>query len=282
MGNIKVLKGANNWLFYKRNNSLDNFQNKTLLTDEELKIIAEYLSNIDEWCRKHNKSFYYFIAPDKNKVYGEHITILKKLRPDSESRANQLINYLRKNTKVNVIYPIDTLLKNKKKGLLYYKHDTHWNLFGAYFGYLELIKQIQKKYKQVQPIKYSKLETSHMETGDLDPMINYNVPKDKSEYFIPVIDKKAVCKFNAKDKDKKKGFECSNKSKKLNAIIFRDSFTISLEEYLSNTFNKMKFEWKAEISSEDKKDILKNFDIVILENVERYIPTILNLKFSKE
>ena len=280
-GNGRVLKGINNWLFYKGDNSLDNFQNKTLLSNEELKSIAKYLSDIDNWCKKNNKSFYYVVAPDKNKIYGENISILKKIHPDSESRANQLINYLNKNTKVNVVYPYDILIKNKDNGLLYYKHDTHWNDYGAYFGYNEIMKKIMTKYKRIIPIKYEKLSEVYHETGDLDTMIDSCI-KDKSLYFIPEIKDNSVCKFNSEDKDERKGLECKNRKNNLSVFVFRDSFTIALKRYYNNTFNTVKYEWRYNVTSEDLKNIKDNFDIIILENVERNIPSLINLQFPKD
>ena len=97
--------------------------------------MAQYLSDVDDWATKNGKTFYYVIAPDKNKIYGENIVNINKIRPDSEGRANQVVKYLKDNTTVKVIYPYEALMNNKDKGLLYYKKDTHWNYFGAYFLY---------------------------------------------------------------------------------------------------------------------------------------------------
>ena len=278
----RVLYGEEGWLFYKGDNSLDNFQNKTIFTDEELKIIAKYLSGIDAWAKQNGKSFYYLIAPDKNKIYGEYITSLKKIRQNEDSRANQLVRYLKENTTVNVIYPYQSLLKNKEKGLLYYKQDTHWNDFGAYLAYKELMETIKNEHRNVSSLVASKNKKILHERGDLSQMINYAIAKDESEYLEPEIIDYATCVYNSDDKDETKGLKCKNNQKKIRMITFRDSFSSALKRYYNNTFGVAKYEWRWNITAQDLESIKKNFDIIILETVERYIPSLLPLKFPED
>lgn len=280
--NELVYYGNDGWLFYKGDNSLDNFQNKTVFSEEELKIVSQYLSDIDNWARHNGKSFYYLIAPDKNKIYGEHITSLRKIHLDQESRAHQLIKYLKENTSVKVIYPYQSLLDNKGKGLLYYKQDTHWNDFGSFIAYTELMDSIKKDYKGLRVIYSTKYKNVLHETGDLSQMINFAISKDQSEYLEPEITDESLCEYQTKDKDQTKGFECKNKSKPLKVVVFRDSFTTALTRYLNNTFSFVKYEWRWGITKTDLEYIKNNADIIILETVERYIPSLLSLKFPED
>lgn len=280
--NEKVLTGTDGWLFYKLDSSLDNFQNKTLFSEEELVHIAKYLSDMDNWAKQNGKSFYYFIAPDKNKIYGENIKSLKKVRPDTESRTNQLIEYLQKNTSVNVVYLYDIILSKKPQGLLYYKNDTHWNDFGAYFGYQEMMNTIQKQYETIQIVSYDKIERIQRKHGDLTKMLGESGQEDTTEYLLPVIKNTSVCEYNVSEKDETKGVTCTNTNKKLNVFMLRDSFAVSLKTYLNNTFNSVKYEWRYNITGDDLKYITDNSDIIILEQVERYVPNLLNYKFPMD
>lgn len=279
--NPQVLFGDDDWLFYTADNSLDNFQNKTLFRYDELESASKYLSDIQQWATKNNKAFYYLIAPDKNKIYGEHITSLKKIRPDEESRANQLVKYLRANTAINVIYPYTTLLNNKEKGLLYYKHDSHWNALGAYFVYREIIENIQKDFKQINPVTPYKIKPVFHETGDLSKLLNYAIPKDTQQYLEPVIEDHSVCSYNSITRNEDKGMKCRNKSKTLRVAVFHDSFTSALKKYYNNTFETVKYEWRWHIIPEDLEYIKENADIIILETAERYIFSLLSLKFPE-
>lgn len=274
----KVLRGKDGWLFYKGDKSLDNFQNKNLFLDDDLQRVAKYLADIDQWANKNGKNFYYVIAPDKNKIYGEYITTLKKVNPDTASRANQLISYLNENTNVKSIYLYDVLTENKDRDLLYYKHDTHWNHFGAYIGYREIVNHIAKQYPSIKPLTCSDgIKVSG--ANDLVKMMDGSVAPDTTTYFSPKVSDNSVCEYNSPDKNDMKGFTCTNKTKKLKAMVLRDSFTSNLVRYFNNTFNTVKYKWSYDLTEQDLQNIKENYDIIILEQVERFVPNLLHMNF---
>ena len=274
-GNKRVLIGKNNWLFYKGDNSERNFANLDLLTEEELENLATYLKNIQQWAKKNGKSFYYLICPDKNKIYGEFYQFHEKVYPDSQSRAQQVVNYLKENTDIEVIYPFDALHQAKTQGLLYYKNDTHWNSLGAYVGYQELMKSIEKKHK-LKIFKYSKLNEEKHPLGDLSKM--FSTPKEDNEttYLVPPIQDLSKCTGEEKE------INCINHLGKLRVFMLRDSFTDFLKPYLNNTFKFVDYNWRYNITRSDLKKIKNDADIIILEQLERLLPTLTTLKFPKE
>lgn len=77
-GNGLVVVGKNNWLFFNGDNAIENYQNINLFSGKELKQISNYLQTVNEWCEKNGKFFYFFIIPDKDKIYGEYHQIIKK------------------------------------------------------------------------------------------------------------------------------------------------------------------------------------------------------------
>ena len=202
-GNALILKGDNNWFFWKGEHSLENFQNISKFSDKELQHIADYLSNLDNWARKNGKDFYYVIAPDKNKIYGENISIIHKKNPDSQGPANQIKNYLEKNTNVKVIYLYDTLHANKDKGLLYWKHDTHWSELGAYYGYLEMMRVIGQHHPNVRAVKPIGQSTIQHPTGDM-----VLGTTDNSQYIVPQMPNKYSC-----DTSNSQDIKCTNSTK---------------------------------------------------------------------
>lgn len=274
-GNKRVLIGKDNWLFYKGDYSERNFENLDLLNEQELKSLAVYLKNIQQWAKKNGKSFYYLICPDKNKIYGEFYKFHKKTYPDSQSRAQQVVNYLRKNTDIEVIYPYDALHQAKTQNLLYYKNDTHWNLLGAYVGYQELMKSIEKKHK-LKIFNYRNLDEEKHPLGDLSKM--FSTPKEDNEttYLVPSIQDLSKCTGEEKE------INCVNQTGKLHVFMLRDSYAEALMPYLNKTFQKIDYFWRYNITKSDLKKINSNTDIIILEQVERYIPALISLKFPKE
>lgn len=280
-GNKKVMVGKEGWLFYKGGNSVNNFINKSELSSHQMEKGTEYLIAINNWCKTHNKKFYYVLIPDKHRIYGEYVQYIQKIRPDSESIDNQWVNYLRQHSDVKVIYLYDVLMQHKDKDLLYWKEDTHWNYYGGYIGYQKIMKVIAKD-NNIEPYKVIKWQDEANPPIDLSQMYTYGYRDRNVKYKEPVMtDKTSICE-SIKEENVQDTILCHNPHKKLKAFILRDSFSGSLIPYYAETFGKVKLVWRYDITSENLQEIAAEYDIVILENVARFIPKILNKTFPEE
>lgn len=280
-GDDRILIGKNGWLFLKPNNGLENFANKTELSKTELRNGLAYLQHIDDWCKKHNKKFYYFIAPDKHRIYGENYRLTNKVRSDEFGLAEQFVNYIRKNSDIKVIYPRKELLKHKKDGLVYFKDDTHWSPLGGYYGYMELMNEINKDFN-IPPVEVKSWQKRIVEHhgSDLLKMLNRR-NKEKVMYDIPQYSQKAKCTYKDKYHVKKLGeVKCLNADNKYSVYVLRDSFFNTIIPYLADSFKNLRMEWKNNPDKKDLVDIEQNYDILIIENVERFTPRIFKLKFT--
>jgi len=275
-GNLDILVEKDNWLFLNTGGSMRNFANMDRFTEQDLASIATYIDDIDTWCKKHNKQFVFIIAPDKNKIYGEHITKVIKKHPDSESRSLQLVEYLQQHTNATVLYPRDTLIAHKGDGLLYWKNDTHWNDYGAYIGYTEIMNALK-----IKPIKVKSFVHETKPRSDLTNMAT-NIPEDTTSVYlvpeIPSTEEIGGCNFASRDDT-----HCENKNYKVNKSVFvlRDSFSIKLGLYYVNTFRTVDSRWRYDIQKSDM-DYIKNADIIILEVVERNINALPYQQFPKD
>lgn len=276
----------NNWMFYKKDDSLNIFQNRTLFSEKELKSISDNLSSINNFAKKYGKHFYLVIPPAKNKVYGEFFTSANKIRTDEFSKVNQLIKYLKENTDIKVIYPLNTFLNNKDKTYLYYRHDTHWNQYGAYLAYLEIINEIKNDIPYISPFEVVNFEKKLARVIDKDLerfLMLKNIKNDNYEYLVPV-------NFHSTFKNRERNTnsykhtyfnENYNQTKGIKLMTFHDSFTYDLSYFYENTFSEIKYKWDFIISDEDKNDIINNdFDIIILECTERFINILMNVKIN--
>ncbi len=284
-GNNKVLVGKDGWLFFKLDNGMANYANKVKLSPAQLKTGQKYLDDFNQWCQKNNKQFVYVIAPDKSKIYGEYYRLAKKMKPDNEGIGQQFNNYIKKNSRVKIVYFYDILFKNKAEGLLYYKNDTHWSMLGAYYGYQEVMK-ILAQTLDVSPFIVTSWIEKPRQRGDLSDM--YSVMDKsvyaKTNYKIPNIKNKANCKVSAKYNNTRGLEECKNPLALSNyrVLILGDSFSDNMMEYYNQTFAKAVKHRKHQITKEDLQNIMSNYDIVVLENVERYTSKILTLQFPKD
>lgn len=274
LGNSNVFVGTDGWLFNRLDNAYSNYVNTSFFSITELNKILNYLESIDSWCKKNKKQFIFFIAPDKNKIYGEYFPKqIKKINPDTNSKTFQLINFLNKNSEVKIIYPYNALINEKQKGnLLYYKNDTHWNKLGAYIGYKELCKELK-----IEPYKILHYEDTFNEQGDLNAMLSYTLQSDsKTVYKIPIVQKNYSIKTINDSVEHEILTKNNSDSNKLNAVFFRDSFSSNLIPYISNTFSKVQYNNRYEIFERDFKS-MQDSNIIVLEVVERRVCKIIDL-----
>ena len=271
-GTEKVFTGKDGWLFYRLDNSPANYANRVILSEEYFKRALAYLKDLNDWCKKNGKLFYFFIAPDKNKIYGEYYPdFIRQLRSDDFSLGHQLIKYIRSNSDITAIYPYEELIANKNKGLLYYKHDTHWNDLGAYIGYQSLMRSME-----ISPDEYRFDTLSDKKRFDLENMYP-DYPKDLTTYYTASFELKKYCDVN-----KDEYIHCTNPQAQKKVFMLRDSFTMALYPFMAPHFKEMFIYKRRNITSKDLKLISdNNVDIVILEIVERYSPH-LNISFPKE
>lgn len=266
-----VIKGKDGWIFYGTPNAIATYINKVMFTKSELEEITNYLKEIDSYCRKYGKHFYFVIPPDKPKIYGElYSSVIKQVNNNSKSRANQLVKYIKEHSQVKVIYLQDALLPNKDKGMLYYKHDTHWNMLGAYYGYLEIMKLISGDLKNLSIYQIKRYKTEEY-LGDLNKQLPANLQFKKSAiYKIPdLYDKKAICNDEISS-----GIilldNCKNITQEKNLVLYGDSFSIALAPYLAESFKESEF-------IRGSKPVpfgMNNADVVIFEVLERNLPSL--------
>ena len=272
-----AFQGQENWLFYKGENSVTNFQNTNLFTDTELQQIKDNLIRKEKWLHKRGISYYVFIAPDKNRVYGEYYP-KNILKTGNEGRAEQLYAFLRKNCKVKVVYPLEELMTAKKDGLIYYKTDTHWNEYGALIGYKVLIKTIQENYPDIHGMSLCdfNVEKKPRPSGDLLTMLKLSEDKYKDVLYLTPTPKESYV-FSHMDKGRD-GVTTKNPQKKHKLFMLRDSFCTAMVPYLANTFASIEFIWAYGLNLHQDEIVKNKPDIVIEEIVERNIFTLLENK----
>lgn len=265
--NNSAFMGKDKWLFYKGDNSIINFQNINLYSEKELEKIEKNLKLRKEWLNNQGIKYYVFIAPDKNKIYGEYYpSYIQKI--NQYGRAQQLKDFL-KSKEIEIVYPIAELLEKKKEGLLYYKTDTHWNSYGAFIGYQELMKKIKKDFSNITilDMKNCMLTEKNYNGGDLAGMLNVDL-----KLYQDIMYKEFIYDYTYKYlKNEGRNGVIVKSKKSLKVLMFRDSFTSAMEPYISETFGDVEYIWDHNFNNYQNKIITEKPDIVIHEIVERYI-----------
>lgn len=268
----KAFMGKDYWTFTKERNSIGNFQKTTYFRERELNRLKANLVNRKNWLEKQGSKYYLMIAPDKNVVYGEYYPDNIKIIGKS-SQVDQLFKIVKTQTNIPIIYPWQEIKAEKAKGFLYYKMDTHWTNYGAFFGYRELMKLVRNDYPSISILTEGELEINQkqVEFGDMLRMFHLKKGEyPKTEYKIINTDRFPV-KIKADFENNSKIVEYSSGVNDLKVIFFCDSFTGAMRKYLSQTFGTIYF-----IADHHKFNNYQKFivthkpDLVIHEVVGKY------------
>ena len=134
------------WIF---NQNQVHHQTLSYQTNAEILLTFQ---NMNNFFIKKGIKFYILIVPEKIDLYKNFVEIYRSaFWTQTESSFNiSTIDFLKKNATFPIIYPLEALKKASEKDFVYFKTEHHWTEWGAYQGYTELIKSIQKKYPKIK------------------------------------------------------------------------------------------------------------------------------------
>jgi alginate O-acetyltransferase complex protein AlgJ len=276
----QVIMGKDHWIFLSKNkytNVTMDYLNAQPFNDAELETIKQNLKENYTYMKQRNIAYYAAVVPNSQTIYPEYFPSFL-VKNEKYSRFQQINNYLSKtDSSLHIIDLSETLRKYKGDTLLYYRTDTHWNSYGAYLGYCELIKNFQREFPDITMIKRSDLKIN-LETcpgGDnarmLDKAAEY---KDlKAEITIDGADE-TIMQIDSSYTSKSLPlyyFRIKNNNKKLKILFFRDSCTGYLTDYVSQSFGESVFFWETvpykKIIEREKPDIV--LQIVVERDIAR-------------
>lgn len=245
-----VILGKDGWLFYNSKykegtDTLEDYIGSERMNESKLEACKDILLRMQAACHKQGSEFILMIAPNKMSVYGEYMPD-KYYKYDEKTTADILVDYLKNNTDLKIVYPKESLLLQKNNFPLYYKLDSHWNELGGYIGYSELYETILgEKLPPLDNISYTE---NTIYDGDLARMLSIDDLSDTS--------------YNV-------NYYSNTGIQQPKLLMYRDSFTTSMEKYLAQDFPLVDLQWTAIF---DQRLLMKEKpDYVVYELVERSI-----------
>lgn len=230
------------------------------------KAIIEWLKNAyeQEQALLNNNDIYYIsvIAPDKHTIYPEYLPNIL-LGQVKNPRLDQRITFIKEINNSQEIDLRPALMKAKKQYALYYKTDTHWNNYGSFIVYQEIMKNLKQKFTNLEPLSMSDFNISATSKKGADLSNFIALPNSFTDTEV---------KFSLKAKSLEK-IKDSNKINKV--IIYYDSFfdpkyTWGTVNFLANHFKHVIT--VSRYKAFDNDFILKEKpDVVIYESVESEI-----------
>lgn len=268
----QVIVGKDGWLFYNGEGTIEDFRCITKFDATSLAKWGQTLEKRRLWLERQGIRYIYMIAPNKSTVYGEFM-------PDAYTRVrassglDDMVEYLKKNTRVTVVDSRQAFLAAKSRQRLYLKTDTHWNQYGAFLAYSEIMKPLSAWFPSLRAktLEDFTIETNKGNGGDLTALIggtefikdDFPVlkPKDGSSLKLDGINDKAKSPLTVTRPD----------NRLPRAIFFRDSFFSSVAPFIANHFSYSCYYWDYWNSTTPIEEMIHTHqpDIVIEEVVER-------------
>ena len=256
-----VIVGENGWLYYEA--TLDDYQHKNSVSDRMLFNIAHNLSLMQQYAQLLGKDFVFTIAPNKNSLYGENMPDRYQYQIAELSDRERLEPWL---LSEQVNYVDLYRLFEAQDEVLYYERDSHWNNKGAVMVYGALMEAAGLSGEDYEALGYEVVDDYY---GDLNLMLyplgaeqeqdmrynkeftwNYTTGSDVTDQYI-----QTVCPDGTG-----------------NLLMYRDSFGNTLLPYFAQTFSQATF---SQIVPYQMTDLITAApDVVILEKVERHLPTL--------
>lgn len=173
-----VILGKDSWLFYHSEaladgNTVNDFRGTIPLSQAELNKLQRTMETNQRVFARRNIGYLVVIVPNKSTIYSEYM-------PDSiktfrhTKRLDQLLDHMRRYSAVKILDLREALFQAKREHPVYWKTDSHWNSYGAYIGYAEIMRHLSAFVPTLRAARITgdKVKTEPSPTGgDLAQML---------------------------------------------------------------------------------------------------------------
>lgn len=264
--------GKDGWLDYTGFGNLDGYQNVTQTSPAKLQDTQKTLQKFYQELKKRNITLILVVAPNKATIYSDKLPDeIQKLNP--HSKLDLFAAHLQKHGPPVLVDLRLALQERRKNQDVYYKTDTHWNGYGAFIAYREIVKELSKNYPQLAPKKMDdfKIKISTSVPHDIARITSLS---DLRESWISITPKQnnAGSTSIAVSEDMTVSLQDAPKKDTLTLLMYKDSFGRRINDFLLPHFSKVTvielYPKYPKLLSLKAIDIIKP-DIVIVEMVER-------------
>lgn len=269
----KVLVGNNGWLVFTAENDIEGYQHADIFTEGELARIQQSLDNLTDRYAEQGIVLLLVVPPNKNTIYPENVPAAIPILGD-ESALTQLVDYLRQHGTAQILDLRPALLTAKEQRQIYYATDTHWNDYGAFIAYQEIMSALSEAYPALKAHTESEFEVVIREPEPLDlaENIGTSLLVESKVQFQPLFD--SDTNYKTVNVGGRRIQYSSNPDASLpTAIVYHDSFFFRVIPFLGEHFSSGIFIqnyiggglWNLSWVDEQRADI------VIIEFTERTI-----------
>lgn len=260
--------GRDDWMFCNYDNSIGYYCGSNLMTEQQMKDRLSLMQRLQQICDSRGIKLEFMIAPNKEQVYSEFMPTYTI--ENSYKKVPRFVDYVKQNSSVKIIYPLDELRAAKDTMSTYYKYDTHWNHYGSFIATQALYKDMGLDYVSPDSVSYTEgsciwglvitaglswkdYERDYDHTADYKPEIELFNTEGVIDHIHT--EKSAVYRTDS---------TAQNNS---NFVMVGDSFRLYMMPYLERDFSHVSIAHRDNIH--DIEDDIRQADILVVECVER-------------
>lgn len=271
-----VLLGKNGWYFLTDDRAIEDYRGITHFEEETLQGLAKSYENKREYLLKKGIRYILVLAPNKETIYGEWMPdYLFKIR--NRSGLDEVTEYIKKNTSVDIIDLRITLFENKMREQLYLKTSSHWNEYAAFLAYREIMKPVSQWFPEAKAdsLEEFTIKREEIRGSELTEMMGgADFFREQNVLLVPKKPRKARKVDFHPSGTYKDPFAMELESTYLpRVVVFRDCFFDNVIPYISEHTQYTKYYWQSWNPDTPIEDIINTVrpDIVIEEKIERFL-----------
>ncbi len=268
-----VLEGKNGWLFFGGSKTVEDYRGLFPFTPQELQRWQEVLQSQQDWLAAQGIHYLFVVCPDKHSIYSDYMPdAVNRVRP--QTRVDQLVQYLREYSTVEVLDLRPTLLELRKERLCYQPQETHWNGIGAFAAYQQIVRRLHAWYPDLQPMELTECETFLRENPQTD-LLRLQGQQEIATHFDdvrPIHGFAAECKTDANDPAgnlHRSMHSARNQAPIGKFLMFHDSFGVPLTQFLAEHAQDGLYLWVKNDRFLPQAVLDYRPDVVVQEILER-------------
>ena len=278
--NERVLLGREGWLYLNKwDQGIESTRAVDPFTPQDLKQWRRVLERRRDVLGQRGITYVFTVAPDKSTIYPEYLPpSVTRVHP--QSRLEQLFDYLREHGDylrehgdATLVDLRPALLAAKHQRPVYYQTDTHWNEWGAYVAYREIVAALHRRYPGLEakpPSAFSVETLPGQFSGGLADMAGLSDYLREDEIRLTPLSpgiSRTVSTESGRNGDIEFSAAESPNPAAPRLVMLHDSFGDSLKALLSEHFRRAAFFRTPRVSLQvlDREKP----DVVIQEIVER-------------
>lgn len=251
----EAMIGRDGWLYLARGGMVDNMLGNLSYNDAQLAAWRQVFQTRRDWCAARGIAYQLVIAAEKHSVYPEHLpTWIPAER--KHDQISQLVAYLKTNSSVPVLDLRAPLRQAKTNLPTFHVTDTHWNDYGAFIGYTELLNALTPQRPELKPLPLDAFEIrrSQQPGGDLAIMLAQERSLVEADHIaliprppLTAIATKADPTLSLTTPKPGAGpaiFVSENPAATGKVVMFHDSFAVALQPFLAQNFNRVVYVWQ--------------------------------------